>query len=74
MQADGVDESTGDLDRARRGIAAHRMQPNALHDHRAKQVQVQELRVFDAVTECARSHHHRILQRQFADLDGEIHV
>ena len=66
-------QSAGDFDRSRRAIAAHRMQPDAFHDHRAELVQVQELCVFDAVTESAGRDHHRVWQRHCADLDGQIH-
>ena len=54
------------------GIAADRMQPDAFHHHRAELVQVEQLRVFYAIAECAGSHHHRVLQCQFADLDGQV--
>ena len=73
LQADGIDEPACNLDRARRGIAADRVKPDAFDDHCAELVQVEELRVFDAVAERARRDHHRVLQLQFADLDGEIH-
>ena len=66
-------QAAGDFDRARRGIAADRMQPDAFHDDRAELVQVEQLRVFDAIAERAGGDHHRVLQLQFADLDGEIH-
>ena len=64
--------AAGGFGGTRRGVAANRMQPDALHDHRAELVQVEELRVFDAVAERARRDHDRVLQRQFADLDGEV--
>ena len=58
-----------------RGVALPRTgcEPDAFHDHRAELVQVEKLRVFDAVAERARRHHHRVLQLQLADLDGQIH-
>jgi hypothetical protein len=49
------------------------MQPDAFHDDGAELVQVEELRVFNAVAERAGGDHDRVLQCQFADLDGEIH-
>ena len=61
-----------DLDRARRRIAADRTQPDALDHHGAELVQVEELRIFDAVTERAGGDHHRVLQFQIADLNGQI--
>ena len=68
-----LSSAAGDLDRARRRVAADRMQPDAFHDDRAELVQVEELRVFDAIAERARGHHDRVLQLQLADLDREIH-
>ena len=58
-----------------RGVGLPRtgMQPDAFHDDRAELVQVEQLRVFDAVAERAGGDHHRVLQRQLADLDGQIH-
>jgi hypothetical protein len=50
------------------------MQPDAFHDDRAKLVQVEELRVFDAVAERAGRDHDRVLQFQLADLNGQIHA
>ena len=70
LQTDGVEHAAGDFRRARRGIATNRMQPDAFHDNCAKLVQVEELRVFDAVTERARGDHDRVLQRQRPDFYG----
>ena len=58
-----------------RGVALPRtgLQPDAFDDHRAKLVQVEKLRVFDAIAERAGRDHHRVLQLQSADFNGEIH-
>ena len=70
LQADGVQHAAGDFGGARRGIAGHGIEPDALDRDRAKLVQVNQPRIFRAVAERAGGHRHRILHRQFADLDG----
>ena len=49
-----------------RGVGLPRTgsKPDALDDHRAELVEINELRIFDAVAEGARGHGHRVLQRQ----------
>src|ERR1035441_3442490 len=73
LEANGVDQAAGNLDRARSRVAANGFEPDALDDDRAELVEINELGIFDAVAEGARGHGHRVLQGQRADLDGQVH-
>jgi hypothetical protein len=61
LQADGVEHAAGDFGGARRGIAGHGIQPDALDRDRAELVQVNQPRIFRAVAERAGGDRHGIL-------------
>jgi len=61
LQADGIQHAARHFRRARRGIAGHGMQPDALDRDRAQLVHVQQPSVFRAVAERARRHGDGIL-------------
>ena len=73
LQADRVQHAGRRLDDARRGMSFALVEKQSLDGDAAERRQIDDVGVLDAVAEAAARRDERVLERQRADADGEIH-